>query len=117
MQNKNQSYEDEVGFSDPPVLPLEFISAFSSMTCLIPSWYPWMKHLNASLYDDARIIYMRCKTGLKVSIPPLAATAVYRKNKQTYKTDMVCIIFQEILLNKHASVSGHLRTTLYIWHA
>lgn len=43
-----------------------------------------MKLLRASLYADALVMYTRCKAGLRVSIPPLAATAVNFPVKNTY---------------------------------
>ncbi|KHG28551.1 hypothetical protein F383_34804 [Gossypium arboreum] len=46
------------------------------MICWIPSSYPSMKLLRASLYAEALVMYNLYKAGFKVSIPPLAAIVI-----------------------------------------
>lgn len=72
-------------FSGASPIFWDVVSPFFSITCWTPSWYPSIKLLRASLYAEALIMYTRCKAGLNVSIPPLAARAIkfvqYKKNR------------------------------------
>nr|ACU24461.1 unknown [Glycine max] len=59
-----------------------------------------MKLLRASLYADALVMYTRCKAGLKVSIPPLAATA----RSSSVEGSFPIVVFFTICFISHVTI-------------